>query len=262
MSLRAGGSDLRQVSCGKVDDFPTLTNQTRCDWKSFARVRRFRWVGTLSSMASTQAKNYINGEWTATSQEFESLNPANTKETIGTAPLSTSREVDAAVESAKTAYESWRELSWVKRAEYIDAFAQLVKRDIEEISQLVTRECGKPINEGRADAVEALHMAQYIAGKGREPIGLRISSEISAKDAYILKKPKGVIACITPWNFPSAIPLWVILPSVVAGNTVVFKPASRPQSWLTSSWSSSTKLDFPKASSTLFMGRVKMPAIP
>jgi aldehyde dehydrogenase (NAD+) len=178
-------------------------------------------------MAPIQAKNYIDGAWTTASQDFESLNPADTRETIGTAPLSTKADVDAAVASAKKAYESWNELSWVKRAEYIDAFAQLVKRDIEEISRLVTRECGKPINEGRADAVEALHMAQYIAGKGREPIGLKISSEISAKDAYILKKSKGVIACITPWNFPSAIPLWVILPSVIAGNTVVFKPAEQ-----------------------------------
>ncbi len=178
-------------------------------------------------MTPIKAKNYINGEWTTTGQEFESLNPANVKETIGTAPLSTAREVDEAVATAKHAYESWRDLSWVKRAEYIDAFAQLVKRDLDEISTLVTRECGKPINEGRADAVEALHMAQYMAGLGRVPNGYAVSSEISAKDAFILRKPKGVIACITPWNFPSAIPLWVVLPSVLAGNTVIFKPAEQ-----------------------------------
>lgn len=176
---------------------------------------------------SITAKNYIDGEWVSGSQTFESVNPADRREIIGTAPLSTAADVDASVAAAKHAFHSWRELSWVKRAEYIDAFAQLIKRDVEEISALVTRECGKPINEGRADAVEALHMAQYMAGFGRMPIGLAISSEIAAKDAYILKKPKGVIACITPWNFPSAIPLWVILPSVLAGNTVVFKPAEQ-----------------------------------
>jgi aldehyde dehydrogenase (NAD+) len=93
------------------------------------------------------------------------------------------------------------------------------------MSQTVTRECGKPINEGRADVVEALHMAQYVAGLGRMPNGYTISSEVAAKDAFILRKPKGVIVCITPWNFPVAIPLWVVLPSVVAGNTVVFKPS-------------------------------------
>ncbi|MFZ4508325.1 MAG: aldehyde dehydrogenase family protein [Fimbriimonas sp.] len=171
------------------------------------------------------ALNYIDGEWQGNGQTFESLNPADRREVVGSAPLSTKAEADAAVAAAKHAYESWRELSWVKRAEYVDNFAQLIKRDVEELSQLVTRECGKPINEGRADVIEALHMAQYIAGLGRLPIGLNISSEIAAKDAYILKKPKGVIACITPWNFPVAIPLWVVLPSVLAGNTVVFKPS-------------------------------------
>lgn len=179
----------------------------------------------LMETAVIEAKNLINGQWSSTSQTFESLNPADTKMTIGTAPLSGKAEVDAAVAAAKEAFETWREWSWVRRAEIVDNFAQLIKRDVEELSRLVTMECGKPINEGRADVIEALHMAQYVAGLGRMPIGLNISSEVAAKDAFILKKPKGVISCITPWNFPVAIPLWVVLPSVVAGNTVVFKPS-------------------------------------
>lgn len=178
-------------------------------------------------MAPVSARNYIDGAWQTPGDVFESVNPAKKSEIVGTAPKSTAADVDAAVASAKHAFESWRDLSWVKRAEYIDTFAQLVKRDIDEIATLVTRECGKPINEGRADAVEALHMAQYVAGMGRSAIGLAISSEIAAKDAYILRKPKGVVACITPWNFPSAIPLWVILPAILAGNTTVFKPAEQ-----------------------------------
>ena len=146
---------------------------------------------------------------------------------VGIVPLSDAYDVNAAVAAAKAAYHTWRDLSWVKRAEIIDNFAQLLKRDIVELGVLCTRECGKAINEGRADAVEALHMAQYIAGLGRLPIGQVISSEIAEKDAFILRKPKGVVACITPWNFPVAIPLWVILPAVLAGNTVVFKPAEQ-----------------------------------
>lgn len=176
-------------------------------------------------MNPVKARNYINGEWRDGAQEFESLNPAKRTEVVGTAPLSGASEAEEAVAAAKHAYESWRELSWVKRAEYVDNFAQLIKRDVEELSRLVTRECGKPINEGRADVVEALHMAQYIAGLGRVPNGFTVSSEIAAKDAFILRKSKGVIVCITPWNFPVAIPLWVVLPSVLAGNTVVFKPS-------------------------------------
>ena len=126
-------------------------------------------------MTPIKAKNYINGEWRNGAQEFESLNPANQREIVGTAPLSTAADVDQAVGAAKHAYESWRELSWVKRAEHIDKFAQLIKRDVEEMSRLVTRESGKPLNEGRADVVEALHMAQYVAGMGRMPNGFTIS---------------------------------------------------------------------------------------
>lgn len=178
-------------------------------------------------MTAIQARNYIDGAWQTPTQTFESLNPADRRDVVGTAPLGGSEDVDAAVAAAKKAYESWRDLSWVRRAEIIDNFAQLMKRDIVELGQLCTRECGKAINEGRADAVEALHMAQYVAGLGRLPVGQAISSEIPQKDAYILRKPKGVVACITPWNFPIAIPLWVILPSVLAGNTVVLKPAEQ-----------------------------------
>lgn len=178
-------------------------------------------------MAIPKAQNYIAGEWRSTDFEFESVNPADRRDIVGIAPLSGKNDVDSAVAAAKKAYEIWRDESWINRANIIDIFAQLLKRDIEELAVLVTRECGKPINEGRADAVEALHMAQYMAGLGRAPIGQVISSEIPAKDAFILRKPKGVIGCITPWNFPAAIPLWVILPSILAGNTVVFKPAEQ-----------------------------------
>ncbi len=176
-------------------------------------------------MTSFHAKNLIDGAWVEPASTSDSLNPAHLSEVVGTFPLSNSSDVDAAVAAAKQAFKSWRELSWVKRAEYIDNFAQLMKRDTEELGRTVTRECGKPFNEGRAEVIEGLHMAQYVAGLGRMPNGYTISSEISAKDAFILRKPKGVIACITPWNFPIAVPLWGLLPSLLAGNTVVFKPS-------------------------------------
>ncbi len=185
------------------------------------------------SMKTTQAGHYIDGVWTqgigegSGGRTFESTNPARRSEVLGTVARGTAAEVEAAVAAARRAYPAWRALSMVNRAEIVDRFAQLVKRDVEEIAELVTRECGKPINEGRADAVEALHMAQYVAGMGRMPTGLTVASEVPAKDAFILHKPKGVVACITPWNFPSAIPLWVVLPAVLAGNTTVFKPAEQ-----------------------------------
>lgn len=175
------------------------------------------------------ALNLINGEWkeSSTGARFESTNPADTREVVGTAPQSGEKDVEAAVAAARTAFPSWAALSWVRRAELLDNLAQLIKRDLEECSRLVTRECGKPINEGRADVVESLHMVQYAAGLGRMPVGECISSEIPEKDAYIRRKPKGVIACIAPWNFPMAIPLWEMTPSLVSGNTIVLKPAEQ-----------------------------------
>ncbi len=174
-----------------------------------------------------EAKNFINGKWkdSATGKRFESLNPADKREIIGTAPNSDERDINEAVSAARAAFKKWKELSWVRRGEILDNFAQLIKRDLEKMSRLVTRECGKPLNEGRADVVETLHMVQFAAAYGRLPIGECISSEIPDKDAYIRRKPKGVVACITPWNFPMAIPLWEMTPSLVAGNTVVLKPS-------------------------------------
>ncbi|MGI8923220.1 MAG: aldehyde dehydrogenase family protein [Fimbriimonadales bacterium] len=173
------------------------------------------------------ALNYINGEWreAASGNRFESTNPANSLEIIGSAPVSDASDVDAAVSAARAAFPGWSSLSWVRRGELLDHFAQLVKRDMEFMSRLVTRECGKPINEGRADVVESLHMIQYAAAMGRLPVGQIISSEVGEKDAFIRRKPKGAIGCITPWNFPMAIPLWEMTPSLVSGNTVVLKPS-------------------------------------
>jgi aldehyde dehydrogenase (NAD+) len=172
-------------------------------------------------------KNYIDGAFVdnLSNNRFESRNPAHVDELLGTFPLSSEKDVDAAVQSAQAAFNGWRALSRIKRGEYFDEFVQLVKKDREEISRLVTRECGKGIVEGRADVTEGIHMVQYVYGTVRMPHGDVIDSEIPDKDAFMRRKPKGVVAAITPWNFPFAIPLWLICPSVVEGNTVILKPS-------------------------------------
>lgn len=190
-------------------------------------------MATVSETSSTQrietihAKNLINGEWreAASGERFESRNPADTREVVGTAPKSDAEDIAQAVRAARNAFPGWAALSWVKRGEILDNFAQLIKRDVESLSRLITRECGKPINEGRADVVETLHMVQFAAALGRMPVGDCVSSEIPDKDAFIRRKPKGVIGCITPWNFPMAIPLWEMAPSLIAGNTIILKPS-------------------------------------
>ncbi len=172
-------------------------------------------------------RNYIHGAWTASASggAFEKRNPANTDDLIGAFPRSTAKEVQAAVEAAREAFPAWRRLSRIRRGEYFDAFVQLVKRDHEAISRLVSRECGKAINEARADVTEGIHMAQYVFGAARMPFGDVVASEIPEKDSFMRRRPKGVVAVITPWNFPFAIPLWLLGPALVEGNTAVFKPS-------------------------------------
>jgi len=174
-----------------------------------------------------KGQNYINGAFADSSsgERFESRNPANFGEVMGTFPLSSEKDVNDAVQAAKTAYDAWRKISRIKRGEYLDEFVQLLKKDRESLSQLVTKECGKGIAEGRADVTEGIHMIQYMFGTTRMPHGDIIDSEIVEKDSFMRRRPKGVVAAITPWNFPFAIPLWSICPSIVEGNTVVLKPS-------------------------------------
>jgi aldehyde dehydrogenase (NAD+) len=171
-------------------------------------------------------RHFLNGRWLASSAKtFSSTNPANLKETIGVFPLGTKTEADQAVAAAREAYPGWRRLSRIRRGELFDQLAQIVKRETDNLARLVARECGKVVTECRAEVVEGLHMIQYVFGSARMPMGEVLSSEIPEKDAYMRRKPWGVAAVITPWNFPFAVPLWMLGPSLLEGNTVVFKPS-------------------------------------
>lgn len=174
-----------------------------------------------------QGKNYIGGRWVdgRGGGMFESRNPANIAEVLGTFPMSHREEAEEAVASAKEAFPGWRALSRIARGEMLDRFIEVLKVETGAMAQLVAREAGKGVNEARADVIEGIHMAQYMFGHARMPSGEVVASEVAAKDAYMLRKPKGVVAVITPWNFPVAIPVWLITPSLLQGNTVVFKPS-------------------------------------
>ncbi len=168
--------------------------------------------------------NYIEG-FCPHRPDFNSINPC-TEEGVGMFPQSTHEEVDEAVASARKAFESWRRLSRVVRAEYFDRLCDAVKKHTTRIVHAICLETGKTKNESLAEVNEALHMAQYTFGMGRMPTGQIVASEIAAKDSYIIRKPKGVVAVISPWNFPFAIAgFWCAAPALLEGNTVVAKPS-------------------------------------
>jgi aldehyde dehydrogenase (NAD+) len=168
----------------------------------------------------------IAGEWTSARDDFESLSPANLSEVVGSFPVATTNEVKAAVDAARGAFPAWRRTSRILRAECFDRLAQLIKRDTDALAELMARECGKNIVECRAEVVEGLHMVQYVFGVGRQGIlGDVVASEIAEKDSFTRRKPWGVVGVITPWNFPFAVPLWMLGPSLLEGNTAIFKPS-------------------------------------
>lgn len=176
---------------------------------------------------SQRVHNYIAGQWLPAASEatLEDRSPHDWRVALGIFPRSQKEDAHKAVAAAREAFSAWRRLSRIKRAEYLDAVAQMVKRDQEALAYLMAQECGKPLVECRADVVEGLHTLQYWFGRARMPLGDVLASEIAEKDSFTLRKPKGVVVCITPWNFPFAIPLWLICPSLMEGNTVILKPA-------------------------------------
>ena len=173
-------------------------------------------------------RNYINGKWveSTSSRTATNVNPANTDDVLGTIRQATREEAKAAVDSAAETFPSWRATPAPTRGRIVARAARLMEEHKEELAQLLTREEGKTIAESRGELQRSINVADFCAGESRRMNGETIQSELPANFAYTLKQPLGVVACVTPWNFPVAIPVWKIAPALVAGNTVVFKPAS------------------------------------
>jgi aldehyde dehydrogenase (NAD+) len=172
-------------------------------------------------------RNYIGGKWVpATSgATFESRNPANRDELMGTFPRSTAEDLDAAVQAASDVYRDWMSTPGPERADHLLRAGLILEKRKEELSELMTREMGKTLKESRGDVQEGIDFAFYMAGEGRRFFGHTVPSELRNKFSMTVRHPIGVVGLITPWNFPIAIPLWKIAPAVVAGCTSIFKPA-------------------------------------
>ncbi len=170
---------------------------------------------------------FIDGKWEEPSgaARFSTRNPAN-GESLGSFVAATPADAARAIGAAARAFPGWKETPAPKRGEILLRVGQELKRRKEEVGRIVTREMGKVISEGRGDVQEAIDFIEYMAGEGRRLAGETIPSELRAKFCLTVRQPKGVVAAITPWNFPTAIPNWKIAAALISGNTVVFKPAS------------------------------------
>ena len=171
--------------------------------------------------------NLIGGEWQPAQdgQTFPSLNPARTAEVIGLFARSQAADVEAAVAAATAAYPHWRKTPAPIRGAALFRMGQLLEREKERLARLMVAEMGKVLVEARGDVQEAIDMAFYIAAFGRMPNGSVVPSERADMYCTAQRVPVGVVGLITPWNFPIAIPSWKMFPALLAGNTVVLKPA-------------------------------------
>jgi acyl-CoA reductase-like NAD-dependent aldehyde dehydrogenase len=182
----------------------------------------------ITTAKATTYHNFIDGAWvpSVSGEQFENRNPANTDDLVGVFQKSTRADVDRAIDAARVAYERWRLVPAPRRAELLFRAAQLIADRKDTLARDMTREMGKVLDETRGDVQEAVDMTFFMAGEGRRQYGQTVPSELRDKFAMSVRQPLGVSAIITPWNFPMAIPSWKIIPALVCGNTVVFKPAT------------------------------------
>src|SRR5215212_4418599 len=171
---------------------------------------------------------FIAGEWvdSVSGRTFESLNPADRRDVVGHFQAGTAADTAMAIRAAEMALPRWKATPAPKRGEILYRFGELMAQNKERLSRAMTREMGKVLAEARGDVQEGIDIAYLMAGEGRRMFGDTVPSELPDKWAMSIRQPIGVAGIITPWNFPVAIPCWKMMPALVTGNTVVFKPAT------------------------------------
>lgn len=175
-------------------------------------------------------ENYIGGEWRSLESSsrtvINSYNPAAKTKLISSVPDSGEHEINEAVGCAKEAQGNWSEMSMGARASLLEALADRAESRQEELGRLVTDSMGKILAEGKGDILFANLSLRYFAAQAREQQGSVYLSAVPGKKTYTLRKPRGVVGIISPWNFPAMIPIgWQAAPALVYGNTIVLKPS-------------------------------------
>jgi len=173
-------------------------------------------------------RNYIAGHWVdcRSRKIFPNINPADTDEVVGVFQDSGPEDVNVAFDAATHAQPAWAALPAPRRGEYLFKAAEILESRLAKLGEEMTREEGKTLPEAKGEVKRAINIFRYFGGEGARAFSYQIPSERENVFCYTLRKPLGVVGLIAPWNFPSAIPAWKMAPALVAGNTVVIKPAS------------------------------------
>ncbi len=169
---------------------------------------------------------YINGEWVNTEEEIEVTNPA-TGEVIGTVPSISKDQLEKVVQHAEEAFQTWRNYTAYERADILNKWFHLLEENKKLIAETLTKEQGKPFREALGEVGYANSFVDWYKEEGKRIYGETIPSSSKDKRVLIQKQPVGVVAAITPWNFPAAMITRKVAPALAAGCTVIVKPAGQ-----------------------------------
>ncbi len=172
--------------------------------------------------------SYINGEWYHPKSDrlIRNINPADTSDIISAFPAATAEDAQRAIDAAQAAWPAWKKTPAPERGRIIWRATDIARQRAAEIAETMTREEGKILKESKGEVLKGISLLEYYAGAGYRLSGKTLPSEARDTFTYTIRQPLGVVGLISPWNFPWAIPVWKSAPAIVAGNTVVFKPAS------------------------------------
>jgi malonate-semialdehyde dehydrogenase (acetylating) / methylmalonate-semialdehyde dehydrogenase len=177
-------------------------------------------------LATKMVQTFIGGRFEETRTEHvdEIPNPA-TGQTIAQLPYSTAEDISRAVAAARQAFKDWSETPVPERAQVLFRFKALFDQHIEELSALVTQENGKTIDESRGEVKRAIEVIDFACGAPTLMMGQNLDQIARGIDEELVRFPVGVVAGITPFNFPNMVPLWMIPVALACGNTFVLKPS-------------------------------------
>jgi aldehyde dehydrogenase (NAD+) len=171
------------------------------------------------------ARNFIAGRWRDAATTAENRCPADTDILLGSTPVSSVADTEEAIAAAHAAFPAWSGTPAPKRGELLFRLVRILEREAEPLARALALEEGKIIGEARGEVQKAIRYIEFAAGDARRLAGITVPSELAGTFAFTFWRPHGVVGLITPWNFPVCIPLWKMAPALVAGNTVVLKPA-------------------------------------
>lgn len=179
------------------------------------------------STAPASLQHFIGGAFQTFDSEslLDSINPTRPSEVLGRFPVGSDASVDSAVQAAAAAQTKWSALPGPTRADHLNRWADAIQARAKELADAVVREVGKPIGEARGEVGRCGMILRYFAGEAVRSVGEVIPAQVPGALQFTIQEPLGVVALITPWNFPLAIPLWKAAPALAMGNTVVLKPA-------------------------------------